>query len=162
MSRKPTVADAHRVAAAAQALAEAAVAADLPYGVVSKVLRDALRSAQRERSRRRPAKPRTVGTVAEIAEMMAQFPSAIRALEQHRADRAVLLDDLDLSVRAANTCQAMGLRAIADLVAYSPTTLRAAGMAIKVVRELQGHLEKRGRTLRIDAPGDKMILGVAS
>lgn len=159
-----TVADAHRVAAAAQALAEEAAAADLPYGVVARALRDAMRAAERERSRRRSAKPRsplpvvTVGSFAEIEKMMSQLPNAIRVIGQHREDRAALLDDIDLSVRAANTCQAMGLRTVAELVNHSPTTLRAAGMAIKVIRELQGHLAARGRTLRVEAPGDKMIL----
>lgn len=171
--------DAYLVASAAQALAEAAVAADLPYGVVARALRDAMRAAQRttdgarrEQQRVRAIATDAAATAATVNGMLQQSIGLMDAMDEaltfvkqqrelvdrQRADRAALLDGWDLSVRAANTCQAMGLRTVADLVLHSPTTLRAAGMAIKVIRELQGHLAKRGRTLRVEAAGDEMIL----
>jgi hypothetical protein len=84
------------------------------------------------------------GTVAHAEKEPGRFP-----LEGTRTP----IGELDLSVRAANVCSALGLQTVEDLAEKTAAELLLQrNCGVTTVRELEGRLSERGLALRSDLP----------
>ena len=151
---KRSLDEAYAVVTAAHALAKAAVHGGVPYAAVAKVLRSALKvqqerfDAERRKAKRERRLRRQYGDAVAEARL---------AAEQSRSE-STKVDDLQLSLRALNECQRLGILAVGDLLTWSPTILRSHGVGLKTIREFQATLESMGKSLLLYNESDREVL----
>ena len=149
MGRKTSIGEAHDLVSCAWTLARMAVRAGVPYAEVAKVLRGAMKSEQARldeekrltrRAKRRGGEPR---------------PHVLTSSGFFDLDG---IDSLELSVRAANECQRLGISSVEALAGWRPSYLRKREVGFKTIRELQAKLHERGLSLKFVTTDDWRVL----
>jgi len=147
---KQAIGEAFEIVTTAHALADAAVRAKVPYAEVAKLLRGAFKVSAKKLDGEQRA-------VAHERYLRSTYGNDV-AEARLAAEREGGIDNLNLSVRASNVCQQLGIDNVKGLAEYTPSLLRAKGVGLKTIREMHAALHRIGRSLKLREPLDEQLL----